>query len=411
MHHETPVDNPSSEEERIALARELRSQDLGEAAERIAAMEPARAVAVLELLNTATALDLLWELEAEPRARVVAAAPEALRSQWTLDRSFEEGTVGSLMEPALAVFRPSTTVADAIARLRTLVQRAFINYGFLTDDDGRLQGVFAFRELLFAEHGQTLGEISLRDPFTLQATTVLAEAMQAVVTRHFPAYPVCDAEGRLLGIVRGHVLFEAQAFEISAQAGKMQGVDREERVSTPWLRSLRFRHPWLQLNLLTAFIAAAVVGVFQDTLDRIIVLAAFLPVLAGQSGNTGCQALAVTLRGLTLGEMRGRSLGSLLGKEALLGLGNGLLIGIVAGTGMWYYAASQGSADALLLGAIVWGAMTLACLVSGVGGASIPLVLSRLGADPATASSIFLTTMTDVVSMGVFLGLATMLIS
>jgi magnesium transporter len=374
-------------------------------------LEPARAVAVLELLNTATALDLLWELEAAPRERIVAAAPEALRAQWTLDRSFEEDTVGSLMEPALAVFRPSTTVADAIARLRTLVQRAFINYGFLTDDDGRLQGVFAFRELLFAEREQTLEEISLRDPFALLAETPLAEAMQAVVTRHFPAYPVCDATGRLLGIVRGHVLFEAQAFEISAQAGKMQGVDREERVSTPWLRSLRFRHPWLQLNLLTAFIAAAVVGVFQDTLDRIIVLAAFLPVLAGQSGNTGCQALAVTLRGLTLGELKTHSLASQIGKEALLGFGNGVLIGIVAGAGMWYYAASQGLQNAPLLGAIVWGAMAIACLVSGVSGATIPLLLHRAGADPATASSIFLTTMTDVVSMGVFLGLATLLIS
>ena len=110
--------------------------------------------------------------------------------------------------------------------------------------------------------------------------------------------------GRLVGMVRGQALFERQAFEISAQAGSMVGVEKEERVGTHWWRSFRLRHPWLQLNLLTAFIAAAVVGVFQDTIDRIVVLAAFLPVLAGQSGNTGCQALAVTLRGMTLGELR-----------------------------------------------------------------------------------------------------------
>ena len=103
--------------------------------------------------------------------------------------------------------------------------------------------------------------------------------------------------------MRGQTLFEQQAFEISAQAGTMVGVEKEERLGTPWLRSLKFRHPWLQLNLLTAFLAAAVVGMFQDTIDQLVVLAVFLPVLAGQSGNTGCQALAVVLRGITLGEL------------------------------------------------------------------------------------------------------------
>jgi magnesium transporter len=128
-------------------------------------------------------------------------------------------------------------------------------------------------------------------------------------------YPVCDADGRLVGTVRGRSLFEVQALEISAQAGAMVGVEKEERLATPWPRSLRFRHPWLQLNLFTAFLAAAVVGLFQGTINRLVVLAVFLPVLAGQSGNTGCQALAVTLRGLTLGELRPAPRAVLVAKE------------------------------------------------------------------------------------------------
>ena len=128
--------------------------------------------------------------------------------------------------------------------------------------------------------------------------------MNEVVTRHYPVYPVCDAEGHLVGVVRGAVLFEEQAFEISAQAGSMVGVEKEERLTTPWQRALKFRHPWLQLNLVTAFIAAAVVGLFQDTVNRIVILAIFIPVLSGQCSNTGCQALAVTLRGMTLGELK-----------------------------------------------------------------------------------------------------------
>jgi magnesium transporter len=238
----------------------------------------------------------------------------------------------------------------------------------------------------------------------------LTQAMRSTVNRHFPVYPVCDPDRRLLGLVRGQNLFEARAIEISAQAGSMVGVEKEERLATPILRSLRFRHPWLQVNLLTCFMAAAVITLFQSTLDRTVLLAAFLPVLAGLSGNTGCQALAVALRGLTLGELRAGEERRLVLKEGLLGLLNGVLVGITAGLAMWGYAAWQGNASAAILGAIVLISMVISCIVSSVAGAWIPLLLRRLGTDPATASSIFLTTATDVFSMGVFLALAKWLI-
>jgi magnesium transporter len=189
----------------------------------------------------------------------------------------------------------------------------------------------------------------------------------------------------------------------------MVGVEKEERAATPWSRSFRFRHPWLQLNLLTAFIAAAVVGFFQETIDKLVVLAVFLPVLAGQSGNSGCQALAVTLRSMTLGELRAIRPQRIVLKEAWVGLLNGAIVGLVAGTAMWFYARSQDNGNPLLLGAIVWAAMVGSCVASGVAGTLVPLTLKRLGADPATASSIFLTTATDVASMGMLLGLATLL--
>jgi magnesium transporter len=327
-----------------------------------------------------------------------------------VDLQYDEDSVGRLMERPAGVFRPETTVAEAVERLRELVQRTFITYVFVTDAGGRLVGVLAFRELLFARPDQRLDEIMLRDPFSLKPDTPLVDAMRTVVTRHYPAYPVTDGEGRLVGMVRGQALFERQAYEISAQAGSMVGVEKEERVGTHWLRSFKFRHPWLQLNLLTAFVAAAVVGIFQDTIDRVVVLAAFLPVLAGQSGNSGCQALAVTLRGITLGDLRNVRTRRLVLKEAWVGLLNGLLVGLVAGVGMWFYARSQHNGSAVVLGLVVWFAMTASCAISGVAGALVPLILRRLGADPATASSIFLTTATDVCSMGLLLALATALV-
>ena len=190
----------------------------------------------------------------------------------------------------------------------------------------------------------------------------------------------------------------------------MVGVEKEERLDTSVARSLRLRHPWLQINLLTAFVAAAVVGIFEDTLSRLVILAVFLPVMAGQTGNTGCQALAVTLRGMTLGDVKPGSEASLVRKEGMLGLFNGAMVGVTAGAGMYIYASMQGEPGPFWFGFVVFVAMVAACTASGIAGALIPLTLKKFGADPATASSIFLTTASDVASMGIFLTLATIML-
>ena len=207
------------------------------------------------------------------------------------------------------------------------------------------------------------------------------------------------------------ILAEQQrSMKLSLQPGAMVGVENEERLATGWYRSLRLRHPWLQLNLLTAFVAAAVVGMFQGTIDRMLILTMFLPVLAGQSGNTGSQALAITLRGMDLGDLQSGKETALIRKEALLGLLNGGLVGMVAAAGMYFVASSQHLSGTLMLSLIVLLAMIGSCIISGICGAFVPLLLKRLGADPVTASSIFLTTATDVVSMGMLLGLAAILV-
>jgi magnesium transporter len=300
-------------------------------------------------------------------------------------------------------------VGAVVERVRHLVKKIFITYLFIVDEDGKLLGIVTMRDLLVSDASATLEDVMLRNAFALRADTLVKDAMKDVVMRHFPVYPVVNEEGRLIGLVRGQAMFEEHTFEITAQSGRMVGVDKEERLTTPVFRSLKLRHPWLQINLLTCFVAAAVVGIFQDTLDEMVILAIFLPVLAGQSGNTGCQALAVTLRGMTLGELKEGK--KLVAKEARLGMLNGSLTGLTAGMGMYVTAKLQGNPQALPLAGIVVAAMICACLVSGISGATIPQILRRMGADPATASSIFLTTMTDVASMGIFLTLATVLLT
>ena len=319
-------------------------------------------------------------------------------------------SAGDLMSPPTGVFRRDMTVADTVEALRELTQAAVVTYCYVTDAEGKLEGVVVMRDMLLASPETTLEEIMLTDVFSLPARLPLADALKAALSKHFPVYPVTDEAGVLKGLVRGEELFAEQAIEISAQAGQMVGVEKEERLTTPLSRSLRLRHPWLQINLLTAFVAAAVVGIFESTLSQLVILAVFLPVMAGQTGNTGCQALAVTLRGMTLGELKPGLVGRLVAKEGVLGLMNGLLVGLTAGAGMAFYAMQQGEAHPWVMGLVVLVAMTASCTVAGIAGALIPVALKKAGADPATASSIFLTTASDVASMGVFLSLATVLL-
>ena len=399
------------EQQKKMLLPEVAARPPHEAAALLAEYPAGVIAAVLLELNPALTQDVLAELPRGLVDAVLPLVPEDTAKQWERNQRYPQGSIGRLMEPALAVFSPELTVRETVEELRTLIKTAFITYCYVTDAGGRLTGVVTMRDLLFAEdEGARLDAIMLRETFFLKPDLPLGEAMKLVLDRHYPAYPVCDENGVLLGLVRGQAMFEEQAFEITAQVGTMVGVEKEERLVTPIGQSFKYRHPWLQLNLLTAFVAGAVVAIFQDTVDRLVILALFLPVLAGQSGNTGCQALAVTLRGMTLGELKAGKEKELVAKEASLGFYNGAFTGLVAALGMLAVALYQGNPHAVALAAVVWMALVGACVTSGVCGAMIPLTLKRFGLDPATASSIFLTTATDVVSMGMLLGLATLLV-
>jgi magnesium transporter len=394
----------------VDLSDEIETRSHAGAAEKLANLSGEVIARELMHLSPGFAQDVLGELPTDARERAVSAAPPDVARQWQRNALYDPGTVGRMMEPLVAAFRPESNVGEVVEELRELVTRTLITYVYVVDEDDHLLGIVTMRDLLFSKRDRTLDEIMLRGAFALHAAMPMQDAMRLVLDRHYPVYPVVDAERRLIGLVRGQIMFEAQAYEISLQAGTMVGLEKEERLATPWMHSLKLRHPWLQLNLLTAFLAAAVVGLFQDTLDRLVILALFLPVLAGQSGNTGCQALAVTLRGMTLGELKPGSERPLMAKETWVGCLNGIGVGIAAAVGMYITASTQNQAEPWMLALVVFLAMVASCMASGISGAIIPLTLKRFGFDPATASSIFLTTATDVVSMGMLLLLATILV-
>ena len=366
--------------------------------------------AVLQAIRPALAIRLLRHLPQDTTRQIVISDSSELNAQWKLNRDYPDTMLGRFMERPIAVYRPAMRVADAIEDIRRISQDALITYAYVTDDANKLLGLIVMRDLMLAAPDATLQAIMLKNPFTLSPDATIAEAMQASVRRHYPVYPVCDAERHLVGILQGFVLFEEHAFELSAQSGRMVGVEKEEHLHTPWFTSFKYRHPWLQLNLLTAFLAAGVVGMFEATISKVVLLAVFLPVLAGQSGNTGGQSLAITLRAMTLNEFKGNSMPYALLKEGLLGMTNGLLVGLTAGAAMYGYALYSHNSSAMTLAFVVLVAMLGSCIVSGLCGVLIPVALKKFGADPATASTIFLTTATDVVSMGMFLGVAALLL-
>jgi len=394
----------------LTLVDEAKRRPAQDAAQFLAEHPAADIARALTALGPAFRQDILEALPEPLAEQILACLPEELAAQCRRNRAYPPNTLGRLMEPVYAVFSPQMTVAETVERVRHLSRVAFITYGYVVAPDGTLLGLITMRDLLLAQPSDKLEALMLRSVFSLPPGLSLNDAMKLVLDRHYPVYPVCDADRKLLGLVRGQAMFEEQAIEITAQVGTTFGVEKEERLTTPIQQSFKYRHPWLQLNLITAFVAGGVVALFQDTVDRLVILALFLPVLAGQSGNTGCQALAVTLRGMTLGEVKEGKGRTLVAKEAFLGLYNGALTGLVAGLGMLAAALYQGNPNAFLLAVVVWMALVGACVVSGVCGAMIPLTLKRFGLDPATASSIFLTTATDIVSMGMLLGLATLLV-
>ena len=415
-HHGDPTAGPTIEHDEqptqaaADLAAELQTLDPETAADSLEQSSDEVAAEAVAILEEGEVQPILEAMHADRRAALERSVSPELARQWKINTEFDEDTVGRSMEPPIGFFSKTQTVGETVELLRELVKTEPVTYCYVVDNARHLTGVLMMRDLLFSDDKATLESIMIPKVFTLRAEMSIAEAIQSVADRQFFAYPVCDAANHFVGLIRGQRLLEQQAFDLSAQVGAMVGVEKEERLATPWWRSLLFRHPWLQLNLLTAFLAAAVVGMFEHTLTKIVLLAAFLPVLAGQSGNTGCQALAVTLRGMTLNELkRGQTRYAVI-KEMVVGFCNGALVGISAAVGMYIFATIQHNDRPGELALVTWLAMVVSCVVSGMCGVLVPTTLKRLGADPATASSIFLTTATDVVSMGVFLALATWLL-
>jgi len=397
-------------EDAAEVLDQLPLEIVGHVAERLApnaagailsCLGPERTRELLEAMTPRQGAIVLQHLEAARREAALAGLPAEVSRKLRELLHYPPETAGGLMEPQVSSIPVDVTVQEAIALLRK-APRQTLYYLYVTDRQGKLEGVLNMRDLLIAHPSTPIDKILHRDVVTVVATMDREDVANLVRQRGFLALPVVDDDNHLLGVVKHDQVLEAMQEEAFEDLQKMVGAGGDEGALSPAGTVVKRRLPWLFVNLLTAFLAAAVIGLFEDLLARFTALAVLLPIVSGQGGNSGAQTLAVVVRGLALREIMPGMSRWLLLKEMLAGLINGLVIAIVTAAIVWLW--SQNGGLALVIGL----AMILNMVVAPLAGAAIPLMLRAFGRDPAQSSTIFLTTVTDVVGFASFLGLATL---
>ncbi len=399
------------EEERIALVRvlppELSSQALVEMPdeahpeETLAALPPEHAAEIVEELEDDDAADILGELEPEQQELILAG----LSDRSDVDRllRYDEETAGGLMTTRVVTVTDLDTVGLALEAVRRQADEVEdVTEIYVVDRSRRLVGMLSFKQLVVSGNDRLVRDVM--DDADVRATAdVDQEEVARLMARYnVPSVPVVDTAGRLLGRVTYDDVIDVAEAEATEDLLRFGGVSPDEELAGSWTSAIRSRLPWLYVNLLTAFLAATVVHFFQSSIAALPVLAVWMPIIAGMGGNAGTQALAVTVRRVSLGQVPVSGLRSVIAKELLVGIINGAAIGAVVAT------VAVLSGESWRLGAAVFAAMTLNLFVAGFAGSFVPVTLERMGVDPAVASSIFVTTFTDVCGFGLLLGLATM---
>jgi magnesium transporter len=357
---------------------------------------------LLSRMDAGRAAALLSRLEPERREHLLALFDPALAKELGEFMAYPPDSAGHLMDTRINAFRNETRIEDAVSRMRAVKPRPTRQLK-IVDDANRLIGVVPIENVVVADPDETLETLARPPAGVVSATDPREEVVDKLNRLKLDEVVVIDVEGRLLGVIRYSGLIDALQEEASVDIQTMVGASKDERALSTSLFAVRKRLPWLQINLLTAFLAASVVGLFEDTIARFTALAVLLPVVAGQSGNAGAQALAVTMRGLALREIGLRHWLRVTTKETMVGLLNGIGIAATTAIGVYVWSGNYG------LSLVIAVSMVLSMVAAGIAGALVPMGLKRVGQDPATSSSIILTTVTDIAGFFSFLGIATAL--
>ncbi len=384
-----------------SVARLLTRMNPDAAVRIVSRMNKESFVRLFTTIDPIQAAALLARFEQKKLADYLALLPESIAKEYRELMTYPPDSAGRMMDPRVTVFRSDETVGVAVARLRAISDRRILDI-CIVDDDGVLVGMIPLQVLAIVQPEEPLYTLIREQSTSVQAVSPRSEVVRLLESLRLSSLPVVNIDGKLLGVIRYDTLLEAATHDVAENLQAMVGAGREERALSKASFAIKKRLPWLVVNLGTAFLASAVVGLFEETIAQVTLLAVFLPVVAGQSGNTGSQALAVTLRGLTLREIRARQWPRIALKELLVGFGNGCAIAVLTALGVILWTGNIG------IGLVIGVAMVLSMVIAGLAGAVIPALLTSLNQDPVQSSSIILTTVTDVAGFMSFLGLATL---
>ena len=383
------------------------------AMEAVSELGPEAGAALLATRSAEEIAKLAQEIPSDDAAALIDYLPEEL-SAAVLDLmrpkqsgevenllEYDEQTAGRIMNPHVFALNEDMTVGEAITELQTNRDVEIVFYLYVVDERNHLVGVTSLRRLLLVSPETPLKRIMTADIISARVDTDQEEVARQVASYNLLAIPVVDEENKLVGVITVDDVIDVIKDEATEDIYRLAGVAGDERAFTPAGESLRKRLPWLGVNLVTAFVAASVVALFEGTIEQITALAVFMPIVAGMGGNAATQTLTVIIRGIALGELTWSNARKALLKEAIVGMGNGIVLGLVAAAVVW------GTRGNPVLGLVLGGAMIINMFVAATAGTLIPLGLRAANVDPALASSVFITTLTDVFGFFSFLGLAT----
>ena len=350
------------------------------------------------------AADVLDELDEEHRdvllGKLTREDSEELRNLL----NFDPDSAAGVMNTELILLEENMTADEAITHIRSEMEdKESPYYAYVVDKNDKLVGVLSLRDLMLARPGTIVGDaVSGQSVVSVPYDMDKGEVANLLSHYNYLAMPVVDYEGHIMGVVTYDDIMDIMHEEASADMLGMVGADPEESVDTPWKESVRKRLPWLVVNMVNSALSASVVYMFEGSIAQMAALAVLMPMVANQAGNTGQQALAVMIRQLATDRFETKKAWMAVLREAKIGLVTGLFMAMLALCGAWGFTGNP------LVGMVMAGALLCDMMLGAVAGGSIPLIFRALGRDPAQASSIFLTTITDGAGFFIFLGLATM---
>lgn len=395
----------------------VRSMAAEDAADALAELDVNLAADLLENMDVSEAAQILSEMDPDDAADVLddldALARDAMLEQMTREESeelrhlmrFDPDSAAGVMNTEIVLLEQDMTADEAIAHIRQEMRedKETPYYGYVVDEADKLVGVLSLRDLMLARPGSVVGS-AVRGQNVISVTfdTDKEEVGRLISHYNYLALPVVDMEGRIMGVVTHDDIMDIIHEEASADMLGMVGADPEETSDTPWRESVTKRLPWLVVNLLNSALSASVVYMFEGTIAQMAILAVLMPMVANQAGNTGQQALAVMIRQLARDRFDHKKAWRAVLREGKIGLVTGLVMAVISFVGVWWFTGIY------KVGLVMGGAIMCDMLLGALAGGSIPLIFRWLGRDPAQASSIFLTTLTDGAGFFIFLGLATL---